>query len=185
MGDIESEHPWRDREKLEELYVEEGLSGIEIAEKFGCDKQTIYNWLDKFNIDVGSQTDVPQGKKYKNKKRLKKMYQGKGMSIREIAEKFGSSYTTVRRWLNKFNIETRDQDSGNGVRVISINNKYQRICIKGETMFGLHRLRVLEDHSLEELEDMHVHHKNGIKIDNRKENLELMDPKKHKKYHAL
>ena len=52
MGDIESEHPWRDKEKLEELYVEEELSGVEIAEKFECGKSAIYRWLNKFEIET-------------------------------------------------------------------------------------------------------------------------------------
>jgi len=182
MGDIESEHPWRDKETLERLYKQEKLSTPEVAEKLDCSQNTVLKWLNKFEIETRL---VGSGKKeqmYQNEEKLKKFYIEKEYSLKEMAILFNCSGPTILNWLNKFNIETRDPNNSNGVCVTK-RNGYQSVNIYDETEIGLHRLRMLEDHSLEELEGMHVHHKNENKIDNRKENLELMTPEEHRRHH--
>lgn len=42
--------PWRDRETLERLYVDEGLSNREIAAELECSPQTIRKWRHRFGL---------------------------------------------------------------------------------------------------------------------------------------
>lgn len=44
-------YPWRDADLLEELYHERGHSTTEIAERLGCDKSTVWKWMDRYGIE--------------------------------------------------------------------------------------------------------------------------------------
>lgn len=44
--------PWRDKQKLWEMYVEEGMTTYEIAEEWGCSSGTIRYNLQKFDIPI-------------------------------------------------------------------------------------------------------------------------------------
>lgn len=45
-----SDKPWRDEENLRELYVEKGMSLVDVGSELGCSKSTIRRWLNKFGI---------------------------------------------------------------------------------------------------------------------------------------
>lgn len=45
------EYPWRDKEVLHRLYIEEGLTLKEMGERFGCTASTVYRWMERLNID--------------------------------------------------------------------------------------------------------------------------------------
>ena len=46
--------PWRDKETLYRLYIEEELSLQEVAEKLGCDDRTVRDWMKKHEIPTRS-----------------------------------------------------------------------------------------------------------------------------------
>jgi len=48
-----AKRPYHDKEVLEKLYFEEGLSQKEIAEKFGVVHQTISEWMNRHDINPG------------------------------------------------------------------------------------------------------------------------------------
>lgn len=50
--------PWRDPGTLEQLYHEEELSLREVADRLGCDRKTVWSWMDKFGIERRSQRDA-------------------------------------------------------------------------------------------------------------------------------
>lgn len=39
-----------DRESLRELYIEQDLSGHDIADKLGCDQKSVYRWINKHDL---------------------------------------------------------------------------------------------------------------------------------------
>jgi len=46
-----SDAKYKDKETLQRLYYEEGLSGRQIAEKLDCSQSTVFRWMEKFGID--------------------------------------------------------------------------------------------------------------------------------------
>ncbi len=46
----DSEYPWRDEALLYDLYWEQELSTVEIADRLGCAQKTIWRWMEKFDI---------------------------------------------------------------------------------------------------------------------------------------
>lgn len=54
--DIRGRYPWRDKELMEFLYIEEGLGAQSIAKEMDCGENTIYRWLNKHNIPTRSAT---------------------------------------------------------------------------------------------------------------------------------
>ena len=47
-----TESPWRDRERLQRLYINEGLTVAEIGDRLGCADTTVCDWLDRHDIDT-------------------------------------------------------------------------------------------------------------------------------------
>ncbi|WP_049905632.1 homing endonuclease associated repeat-containing protein [Halorubrum californiense] len=47
-----TESPWREKERLRRLYVDEGLSMAEIGDRLGCTGTTISDWLNRYDIDA-------------------------------------------------------------------------------------------------------------------------------------
>lgn len=92
------DNPWRDEERLRELYVNQRLSQDEIAEKLGCGNSTISNWLDKHGIVLPWQDEA----------RMRELYREKRLSQSEIAEKLDCDVSTVEKWMKRHGISGRD-----------------------------------------------------------------------------
>lgn len=93
--------PWQKEETLYNLYIEQELSGDEIAEKLGCHSSTIFSWLRRFGISRA------ESGPWQNKDLLKHMYKGREMSVTEIADELGCNHSTISNWLAKHKIPTR------------------------------------------------------------------------------
>lgn len=46
------EKPWRDEDRLRELYIDKGMSSTEVAEELGCSQATIPRWLKRYDIPI-------------------------------------------------------------------------------------------------------------------------------------
>lgn len=57
---------YKDKDWLEEQYIEENKSGLDIAEKCNVTKGTIYRWLKKFGIKVRSDYGSHRARKWRN-----------------------------------------------------------------------------------------------------------------------
>jgi len=44
--------PWKQESMLRELYIEKGMSTVEIADELGCDDCTVNKWLHKHGVEV-------------------------------------------------------------------------------------------------------------------------------------
>lgn len=49
------ETPWRDKETLERLYHDEGLSQGEIADRLGTSKPTVHRWMRDLDVEADSE----------------------------------------------------------------------------------------------------------------------------------
>ena len=95
--------PYHDEVTLRSLYHDEGLSGIEIADRFGVAAQTIYDWMDKHGIE----RTTPDTDAARDEARLRRLYLDERLSINQIADRLDVTYTTVQRAMDEFDIERR------------------------------------------------------------------------------
>jgi len=102
-----------------------------------------------------------------------------GMSLQEIADAEGISTTGVRKWFERRNTTHTALKPAN---FETIPRGYERWSHKYDCesyYMYVHRLLAVAEYGLDALDGKHVHHKNGIKWDNRPENIELVTPGEH------
>jgi DNA-directed RNA polymerase specialized sigma24 family protein len=98
---------YRDEAWLREKYVEEWLSTREIAAECGCCKTTVRNWLKKFGIDRDGCEKQASDKRLTDKEWLQQQHIEQGHSAVQIAAECGCSETTVHRWFNRHDIDSK------------------------------------------------------------------------------
>jgi len=95
-------------EKLFELYIEQEMSGTEIAEKIGCSSSTVYNYLEEYGIQSRGKSEC-QNKIEIAENVLKEKYIDKEKSCSEIAEEYDCTAETITRRLKEYNIPRREK----------------------------------------------------------------------------
>lgn len=103
--------PLRDESQLRAWYVDDEMSGPEIADQLDVTPSTVYRWLRKYDIPItghSSHHSVPETDPHKNKSWLQTQYVDTELTGYEIAAQLGVSATTIYNWLDEHNIETRD-----------------------------------------------------------------------------
>jgi hypothetical protein len=136
---------------------------------------------------------MAKDKPWHDEKTLEKLYWDKRMSTTEIGDELGCSSTTIMRWMGGFEIPTRDQKEAAGQHNYSkpahyrINKDgheiWQSNCGDESFMMQVHRLLAISEFGPKAVKGKFVHHKNGVPWDNRPENLQLMEPGEHTRYH--
>ena len=102
--------PWHKKRILEEMYYERMMSTYDIARYYNCHPSTIRKWMIKHDLERREQAGTSRrfnGRMYKNRHYLRQQYLTLKLSVTEIAKKEGTSGSSVRRWLIKFNIPRR------------------------------------------------------------------------------
>ena len=180
--------PWKDKQTLRKLYVEDEMAIEDIADKFDCSPQPIRTWLEKFDIDVSA--NDPDAK-YRDGELLEELYWSKGLSTVEISERLDCSKHSVQNWMERHGIQTRKSNHDKVPTFHTDKEGYEaiHIGIDYETyQFPIHRLVAVAEGGLppDKLKGrkLNVHHKNGIPWDNRPENLEVLDHAKHAQVHS-
>jgi transposase len=120
-----------DRESLDQL-LQRGVSLAEIGRRFGRHESTIAYWVRKYGLEAPNKTShAPKGGLRRSE--LEPLVTA-GLSIAEIASAVGRSATTVRHWLRKYGLATRQTE-----RLLEISGHEDRISLDcplhGRTLF--------------------------------------------------
>ena len=195
------------KEFLNEEYVTNRKFASEIAREVGCSTVSVTNYLRRHGIPVETRYDDRRGylgatnpaREVLTKEYLEEEYVKKNRSQTSISKELECSITLVREALIKAGIEINKAKStsfyadGNNkyASYITDDKGYLYIRIPNHPKTnnrGYVRLHIiLAEYFFErEVEKGEVvHHKNGDRQDNRKENLEILEKKEHDRLHAL
>lgn len=189
----ECEYPWRDEERLRNLYWGEEMSLREIASHLDTTYTTVRRWFNRHDIKRRKSRKKSTGR-HQNEAVLRELYAEKRLSTHQIAERLGVAQSTIRYWLDKHGIEAREEQSARMERLLSEPAPYEishfgyamwRTKFDGDTWrLREHRLLAVAEYGFEEVSNHDIHHKNGIPWDNRIENLQLVTPEEHGKIHS-
>ena len=92
--------PYKDEALLHEMYVKRDMSMSEMAREFGVSRSTIDYWLHVHQVRAGEPWKPSQ---------LEIWYWQDGFTVEEIAEICNVSTTTVRRWMDRAGIDTKEE----------------------------------------------------------------------------
>jgi transposase len=187
---------YHDPEWLREKYHGEVMTLKEIGELCGVSRPTISDWLDRHGIDKRTQKETQRLRnagKHSDREWLAEQYHGKGRTLKDIAAECDVDAVTIMNWMERHEIPRRDapqhkrEEPANHIFAPS---GYERVASKIDGKFKqakVHQLIAIANganpHKLFG-GDYHVHHKNGVKWDNRPENLEVLTQEAHDKLHA-
>lgn len=127
-----------DKQSLQ-LLLDQGLSIERIAKRFGKAPSTVSYWMKKHGM-VSPFRDKHAAKGGIEKERLELLIDA-GMTIAEIAEELGRSKATVRHWLRRYGLRTRNGVGTRSPGVASVAREAGRLsatmtCPRhGETEF--------------------------------------------------
>lgn len=109
------------REVLKELYVDQGLPMAEIGRRFGSAPRTVRRWLDEATIPVAPRT-TRASRRPLPKELLEDLYNGEGLTSREIAEELDVGQRAVLRSLHDYGIPVRfpgPRDRGRPIELLA------------------------------------------------------------------
>jgi len=96
------------RQTLYNLYVEQRLTGCQIAKLYSVTDPTVYRWLRQYNIPVRRTTDYTRAIPESEESRVIRAYHS-GTSAPTIARTYGCGYQAVYNILRKHNIPRRQK----------------------------------------------------------------------------
>ena len=161
------------------LYWDDGLSLREIADELDVSLWTVRKAMDEHEIPRrGSGEAIQHDAPYKDEEWMRRLYVEEGYSQLELAEKFECASSTINRWLNKLDIETRPSCREQFHSLTTDDRGYEVFTV-GDTKVQHHRLLALVDYELDDIRGKHIHHKNNIPWDNRRENVEPLSLEEH------
>jgi len=199
---IKGSAPYTDAETLRHLYHEQEMTVYEIAERFGRSYNTVLHHFEKHGIERrsaaesrelrGTNPSLPDDAPHSDPEWLREKYHDEGLTLAEVADEAGiESAEAILAQMQHHGIERRAKwdhlEKSVRCRTSRARNGYEQIAFtahNGDThYYDVHRLVAIGEWGLEKVAGMHVHHKNGIRWDNRPSNLELLTPEEHRELH--
>lgn len=116
---------------------------------------------------------------------LRTLYVDYGVSSEKMGRYWGCDPKTVRNNLERYDIERRTPGHYQKKRYATYKPEDTGYCYwrdyssENTTPVAVHRLLAVAEYGFKAVCDMHVHHKNGVKWDNRGTNIELKSPRDH------
>jgi len=92
---------------LRRLYEQQRLVPAEIGERVGVSGRTVRTWLQRLGIPLRPQPERRRRHRPPTPAQLRRRYLADGLSIGQLAARYGVSASTVRRWLKDAGIPRR------------------------------------------------------------------------------
>ena len=185
------------KELLEREYSLKGRTAKDLGQEFGCSHANILAYVKKFGLQRGQAI-----KRNKNVSKLTlefliEEYVNQEKCVNQIAQEVGCHNSHVSKALQSFGIKIKDRrnlpvgEANNLFRYgVCLSHGYLKVRMpnhrladsRGYVFLHILLAEYYFEHTL--LENEVVHHINGDKLDNRKENLQIMNKKDHDRYHT-
>lgn len=123
-----------------------------------------------------------QAMTWKDAEHLRQKYWVEGLSLREIAEKHGTTAGSIHYQFEKHEIPTRTSNRDKPPSFYTDQRGYERI-VSCSLQTGVHRLAAVAWFGWEAVVDKEVHHHTDIPWDNREKVLEPMTKGQHTSWH--
>lgn len=133
-------------------------------------------------------------KPWNNREALYEAYIERGMGQKEIAEAWGTSPQNISKCMEEFGIKARDVDEQlrgrrdkKATYSMGLSGYARWIAGNGgesTDKYYVHRLLAIAEYGVEAVVGNHVHHKNGVRWDNRPDNLEVLSSSDHARAHG-
>lgn len=180
---------YKDKDTLQRLYWEKDLTQSEIAERFDVTPQTILKWMKRRGISTRQGYTNNTGASHQNPDRLRELYHDEGLSLRETAARLGCDQRTVRTWMERYGIQTRDRLEvlrTHGARFRTNHSGYEEWRGSGNEHIRVHRLFAIAHgaNPYDIFGGYEAHHKNKNPFDNRESNIEVLDKSEHMLKHG-
>lgn len=137
-------------------------------------------------------------KPWQDRDLMYELYVERGMSAREINEHFGEPVhrRTISSWLNRLDIPARDRSEAGILAKLKTRipcfytddlgyERWETRHRNEKFVLRVHRLLAVAEYGFDAVAGNVVHHKNGLKWDNRPENIEVMPEEEHMRHHAI
>jgi len=126
-------------------------------------------------------------KAYTDEEKLRELYWGESLSMGQVAERLDTDKDRVAYWMGVHGVETRRAYSEQNYASLRVEEGYTlwREYYDGEyNRVPVHRLLAVAEYGYDAVVGKDVHHKNGIRFDNRPSNIEPVDPSEHRRIHG-
>lgn len=181
---------YQDKEWLRTEYVDKGRSTYDIASDVSVTQETVRLWLERHEIDRREKSiELPDTPDIDDED-IVDLYHDEKMDTRAIAEQLGCSREYIRVRLHESDAPPRTKFTHKLHLPAYYHTNLQgyecwQVGVDGEKFtVPVHRLLAVCEYGFEALNGKHVHHENHIPWDNRSENLSLMSPSEHARYHS-
>lgn len=192
-GEAEEKPPWRQPDVLHELWHEKELTNVEIGEKLGCSGSTVSHWLRRLEVKEGKpDVELPDNlseSPWQDEELMEWLYHDEGLSAGEIAMVLDCSTGSVFTWLDRHDFKKRSQKEAakhslgkDHMTFLTTSKGYEAWWVPSDVVY-VHRLVAVAENGLDAVVGNHVHHRNGIRWDNRPGNLEVKTPSDHHSDH--